>query len=178
MSQGHGARSPTFLAVHEAGNADTSAANHVAYLRRTASWAHDALCYGAKQRCRIPYATRRHGGVDVGNDNSLCASIESARGPELGRACGRRAVIRGEYGVGAACRNVLGARCKTVQRRVNQMLRWTIYWHGIESPGVLSFVSRTVPFAESVWRHFYLRLSLSMCLLLWEGLRLWISDSV
>ena len=30
VSQGHGARSPTFLAVHEAGNADVSAANHVA----------------------------------------------------------------------------------------------------------------------------------------------------
>lgn len=89
-----------------------------------------------------------------------------------------RAVIRGEYGVGATCRNVLGARYKTVQRRVNQMLRWTICWHGIESPGVLSFVSRTVPFAESVWRHFHLRLSLSMCLLLWEGLKLWVSDSV
>lgn len=140
--------------------------------------AHDALCYGAKQRCRIPYATRRHGGVDVGNDNSLCASIESARGPELDRACGRRAVIRGEYGVGAACRNVLGARYKTVQRRVNQMLRWTICWHGIESPGVLSFVSHTVPFAESVRRHFHLCLSLSMCLLLWEGFKLWVSDSV
>lgn len=39
VSQGHGARSPTFLAVHEAGNADASAANHVAYWRRAASWA-------------------------------------------------------------------------------------------------------------------------------------------
>lgn len=39
VSQGHGAHSPTFLAVHEVGNADASAVNHVAYWRRTASWA-------------------------------------------------------------------------------------------------------------------------------------------
>lgn len=39
VSQGHGACSPTFLAVHETGNADANAVNHVAYWRRTASWA-------------------------------------------------------------------------------------------------------------------------------------------
>ena len=31
VSQGHGACSPTFLAVHETGNAGASAANHVTY---------------------------------------------------------------------------------------------------------------------------------------------------
>lgn len=31
----------------------------------------------------MSYTTRRHGGVDAGNDDSLCASIESARGPSL-----------------------------------------------------------------------------------------------
>lgn len=39
VSQGHGACLPTFLAVHETGNADASAVNHVAYWRCTASWA-------------------------------------------------------------------------------------------------------------------------------------------
>lgn len=39
VSQRYGARSSTFLAVHEAGNAEASAVNHVAYWRRTASWA-------------------------------------------------------------------------------------------------------------------------------------------
>lgn len=38
VSQGHGACPPTFLAVHETGNAGASAANHVIYWRRTASW--------------------------------------------------------------------------------------------------------------------------------------------
>ena len=33
-----------------------------------------------------------------------------------------RAVIRGEYGTGAARRNALGDRYEVVQRRVNQML--------------------------------------------------------
>lgn len=39
VSQRYGACSPTFLAVHETGNADASAVNHIAYWWRTASWA-------------------------------------------------------------------------------------------------------------------------------------------
>ena len=94
VSRGHGACSPTFLAVHETGNAGASAANHVAYRRRAASWV-----------CMTHYVMELNGGVvykaqsddtvawHVGNGNSRCVGIELMCGSELGRACGRRAAM-------------------------------------------------------------------------------------
>ena len=77
VSQGHGACSPTYLAVHETGNAGASAANHVTYWRRTASW----VCmthYVMELDGSAVYHTQPDNTVawHVGNGNSRCVGIE------------------------------------------------------------------------------------------------------
>ncbi len=79
VAQGHGTMSPSYLVVHETANPGASAANHVEYWRRNASW----VCmthYIAELDGSVVYHTQADNAVawHVGAANSKCVGIELA----------------------------------------------------------------------------------------------------
>ena len=79
VAQGHGYMSPSYLVVHETANPGASAANHVEYWRRNASW----VCmthYVAELDGSVVYHTQADNTVawHVGSSNSKCVGIELA----------------------------------------------------------------------------------------------------
>lgn len=84
VAQGHGVMSPSYLVVHETANPGASAANHVAYWQRNASW----VCmthYVAELDGSVVYHTQADNTIawHVGSSNNKCVGIELAHATDV-----------------------------------------------------------------------------------------------